>query len=97
MLVGARAEVYSWVGLRKGYSTKLPLIRRWRCGARVVEEPGLQRPDSHEGAKRRDLFLGTLYLSPYRIVNLTDLSVKCNNDTTTTVSRHYGPVLLGGA
>ena len=46
MLVGARAEVYSWVGLRKGYSTKLPLIRRWRCGARVVEEPGLRQPDS---------------------------------------------------
>ena len=46
MLVGARAEVYSWVGLRKGYSTKLPLIRRWRCGARVVEEPGLKRPNS---------------------------------------------------
>ena len=47
MLVGARAEVCPCVGLRKGYSTKLPLIRRWRCGARVVEEPGLKRPDSH--------------------------------------------------
>ena len=46
MLVGARAEVCPCVGLRKGYSTKLPLIRRWRCDARVVEEPGLQRPDS---------------------------------------------------
>ena len=50
MLVGARAEVYSWVGLRKGYSTKLPLIRRRRCGARVVEEPGLRQPDSHTWA-----------------------------------------------
>ena len=48
MLVGARAEVCSCVGLRKGYSTKLPLIRRWRCGARVVEEPGLRPPDSHD-------------------------------------------------
>ena len=47
MLVGARAEVCPCVGLRKGYSTKLPLIRRWRCGARVVEEPGLRPPDSH--------------------------------------------------
>ena len=46
MLVGTRAEAVSCVGLRKGYSTKLPLIRRWRCGARVVEEPGLKRPDS---------------------------------------------------
>ena len=52
MLVGAHAEVCSWVGLRKGYSTELPLIRRWRCGARVVEEPGLRQPDSHKGDLR---------------------------------------------
>jgi len=47
LLVGVRTEVCPYVGLRKGYSTKLPLIRRWRCGARVVEEPGLRQPDSH--------------------------------------------------
>ena len=52
MLVGARAEVCPCVGLRKGYSTKLPLIRRWRCGARVVEEPGLRQPDSHPKQSR---------------------------------------------
>eukprot|EP01046_Picozoa_sp_COSAG06_P086624 COSAG06_NODE_33196_length_493_cov_3.500000_2_plen_63_part_01 len=31
LLVGVRTEVCPYVGLRKGYSTKLPLIRRWRC------------------------------------------------------------------
>ena len=50
LLVGVRTEVCPYVGLRKGYSTKLPLIRRWRCGARVVEEPGLRQPDSQRGS-----------------------------------------------
>ena len=31
---------------KKRLQYELPLIRRWRCGARVVEEPGLRPPDS---------------------------------------------------
>eukprot|EP01046_Picozoa_sp_COSAG06_P016385 COSAG06_NODE_1083_length_10780_cov_2.547608_11_plen_63_part_01 len=42
------------VGLRKGYSTKLPLIRRWRCGARVVRLPGVAPFAARAGSRPRE-------------------------------------------